>query len=33
MENEIEEITIEDEKIAMYYENDKQESLDSLNNI
>jgi hypothetical protein len=28
-----EEITIEDEKIAMYYEKDKKESLDSLNNI
>jgi DNA-directed RNA polymerase subunit F len=28
-----EEITIEDEKIAMYYEKDKQDSLDSLNNI
>jgi DNA-directed RNA polymerase subunit F len=28
-----EEITKEDEKIAMYYEKDKKESLDSLNNI
>lgn len=33
MENEIEEITIEDEKIAIEYEKDKQDSLDSLNNI
>jgi hypothetical protein len=33
MENEIEEFTIEDIEIAMYYEKDKQDSLDSLNNI